>query len=38
MSEWWGLEAGKMVVLKNEREKYIDELGQVIGHSGLKTG
>jgi len=38
MGGWWELEAGKLVVLKNERVKFMDELGQVIGHSGLKTG
>jgi len=38
MGRWLGLKASKTVVLKNERRKCMDALGQVIGHSGLKTG
>jgi len=36
MGGWQGLDAGKTVVLKNERGKCINALGQVISHSGLK--
>jgi len=38
MGGWQGQEAGKTVVLKNERGKCMDALGQVIGHLGLKPG
>jgi len=31
MDGWQGLEAGKMMVIKNERGKCMDPLGQVIG-------
>jgi len=38
MGGWWGLEVGKMLTFKNETGKCMDGLGQVIGHSGLKSG
>jgi len=38
MGGWWGLEVGKTLTFKNERGKCMDALGQVIGHSGLKSG
>jgi len=34
MGGWWGLEAGKTVVLKRKRKMY----GCIIGHSDLKPG
>jgi len=36
MGGWRRPEAGKTVVLKNERGKCMDALGQVIGHSDIK--
>jgi len=38
MGGWQGPETGFTVVLKYERGKCMDALGQVIGHSGLKSG
>jgi len=38
MGGWQGPEAGKMVVFKNERGKFMNTLGQVIGHLGIKPG